>query len=294
MENSTVTIITTFNRLDKLKETIERVQNQSADNTIVIVDNASKQDTADYLHELDKTNQIHWLRLKKNIGGAGGFSAGLQYAYETFKDASSFWIMDDDTYPEPNTLARLLEFSQHEPDFGFLCSTVLWTDGSPSVMNYPVLDPDWLSGAKWGGIKVTSASFVSVLVSRQAVKKVGLPIAEFFIWGDDAEYTRRVSNIMPSYLVFNSQVTHQIATNQGVNIFSTDPGRIDRYFYSFRNRFWVAKQQGARGVLFEIARNVYLSGKIFFGQPDHKSQRIHIIWKGFFAGIHFNPAIQRV
>ena len=47
------------------------------DSPIVLVDNASTDGTEDYLRELgfiDDVHPTHYLRLEKNVGGAGGFS----------------------------------------------------------------------------------------------------------------------------------------------------------------------------------------------------------------------------
>ena len=42
-------------------------------------------------------------------------------------------------------------------------------------------------------IEAVLGSFVSLWIPMSVVKEVGLPIKEFFIWGDDWEYTRRIS-----------------------------------------------------------------------------------------------------
>lgn len=42
-------------------------------------------------------------------------------------------------------------------------------------------------------VPAVMASFVSLFLRTEAVRQFGLPIAEFFIWSDDWEYTRRIS-----------------------------------------------------------------------------------------------------
>ena len=46
---------------------------------------------------------------------------------------------------------------------------------------------------KYGLVQAEQATFVSLLLRAATVQKVGLPIKEFFIWGDDIEYTRRIA-----------------------------------------------------------------------------------------------------
>ena len=40
------------------------------------------------------------------------------------------------------------------------------------------------------------------------MRQFGLPIAEFFIWSDDWEYTRRISRAKPCYVIPASRVVH--------------------------------------------------------------------------------------
>ena len=75
----------------------------------------------------------------------------------------------------------------------------------------------------------------------------GLPIKEFFIWGDDVEYTRRIALREPSYLVEDSQVLHDTKNNVGSNIVYDDE-RIDRYRYAYRNEMYIARRMEAKSL----------------------------------------------
>lgn len=50
---------------------------------------------------------IHYIRLAKNLGGAGGFKEGMRRAAEAGNDWC--WIMDDDVIPEQDALQGLLD-----------------------------------------------------------------------------------------------------------------------------------------------------------------------------------------
>ena len=41
--------------------------------------------------------------------------------------------------------------------------------------------------------EIIMATFVSLFIKAETIRKVGLPIKDFFIWSDDLEYTRRIS-----------------------------------------------------------------------------------------------------
>ena len=70
-------------------------------------------------------------------------------------------------------------------------------------MNYQEIDKDWNSEKKNilnGRLRCQAATFVSLFINRVAVEEVGLPIKDYFIWGDDTEYT----NFKKVFLLFCS------------------------------------------------------------------------------------------
>ena len=78
----------------------------------------------------------------------------------------------------------------------------------------------------------------------EVVRKVGLPIKEFFIWGDDSEYTQRISNSQDCWLIYDSQVVHEMKLNQNVlSILDPSLVRIDRYYYQYRNQLYIRKKK---------------------------------------------------
>lgn len=73
--------------------------------TVLLVDNASTDGTADYIKTLAMPGLV-CRNPGENLGGAGGFAYGIRAAVELGCEA--VWIMDDDTLPEPDALAALL------------------------------------------------------------------------------------------------------------------------------------------------------------------------------------------
>lgn len=109
---------------------------------------------------------------------------------------------------------------------------------------------------KYGFIQVEQATIVSLLFPAATICRAGLPIREFFIWGDDIEYTRRLSVRMklPCYLAGQSQVVHAMKGNTGSSIATDAPERIDRYRYAFRNEAYLYRQEGFRGVCYYLSK----------------------------------------
>jgi GT2 family glycosyltransferase len=123
--NTVVAIVVTYNRKNFLLKCLKALLNQCPPCDIVVVDNASTDGTQNLLSEGGLLNhpQLHYVRLKANIGGAGGFHYGLQYAF--YRSWEWFWLMDDDALPEETALANLLKNAENPYDvygsvaFGF-------------------------------------------------------------------------------------------------------------------------------------------------------------------------------
>lgn len=229
-----VAVIVTFNRKAMLEQTLDAIERQTVrPQAIVLIDNQCTDGTEAMVATLRLTPRLHYVKTERNIGGAGGFKRGMQEAYAL--GADWLWLMDDDCAPVPDCLEKLLA-PLREPDLrdaGFLASRVVWTDGAPCLMNLPVAHPLWIQphDRHPGLSRVIGSSFVSMLVSRRAIQTVGFPVAEFFIWFDDAEYSRRVSKVMPAYLVTDSVVVHKTPLNHGPLDFTE---LEDRTLWKFR------------------------------------------------------------
>ncbi|MDU2673169.1 MAG: glycosyltransferase family 2 protein [Clostridium sp.] len=288
--NSIAAIIVTFNRKALLKEAIDAllVTHTKLDE-IIVVDNCSTDGTDVLLREY--SDKITPIFLKENVGGAGGFNAGLKYAYE--KKHTLFWVMDDDTIVEIDALDKLMNKYNllDKENVGFLCSNVLWTDKTPCIMNKPDIAEDFNEKLAEGIVKVKSCSFVSILITRNAIKQCGYPIKEFFIWMDDTEFTLRVNKKFNNYLVPDSIVIHKMGANVGTN-FINDNTRLERYFYDFRNRFYLAKKQGVKFIIKYYINLIRVIFGIISKSEENKIKKIKIALHGAFKGILFNPKIE--
>lgn len=236
-------VVVTYERRELLTEALGALAAQTAPPAVVIVvDNASTDGTADLVRERFASADL--VELSRNTGGAGGFAAGTARALEL--DADLIWLMDDDTVPEPGALAALLEARERaaeRPGPGgppvLIASRVVWTDGRDHPMNTPRVKPGAskaeLAAAAWAGCApIRSASFVSVLVDAAAVRERGLPVADYFLWNDDFEFTTRLLRGRTGLSCPASVVVHKTRTFGGTE---TDPG--DRFYYEVRNKIWL-------------------------------------------------------
>lgn len=289
-------IVVTYNRSPMLASCLNALEKQTRMCHVLVVDNASTDDTPVVLANWAAANHTS-LRLEANLGGAGGFHMGMRWGVEQGYDY--LWVMDDDTMPEPSALEALLA-ADHAlgGQYGFLSSTALWTDGTPCRMNLqkPITKKNSPELTRLGLRAIKQATFVSCFFPCPIVRKYGLPIKEFFIWGDDVEYTRRIAvrNHEPCYWVRASKVIHAMATNNGSSLATDSAERIPRYNYTFRNENFLYRQEGMGGFLLYTARCLVHLLRIIFKAKSDRRRRMGVIVKQFFAGLRFNPRIEYV
>lgn len=286
-------VLVTYNRLALLKECLAALEKNENVAHIVIVNNKSTDGTADYLATLSADKFII-KNSDENLGGAGGFAHGIVMAYEQTDD-QYFWIMDDDTIPNSNAAHQLLDKAAFlKDDFGFLCSNVRWMDGTSCNMPMPAFE--WPDKINDGLVSVSQGTFVSVFLTREIVKQYGVPTQELFIWGDDTEYTIRVSQAKSSYFVIDSVVVHKTPNNlTDITIFNDSKDRINRYFYLYRNLIYISKLYKGKGATIKLTiRHILYAFSTLGKAKDSRFKRAGAILKGTFTGLGFNPQIRRV
>jgi GT2 family glycosyltransferase len=100
------------------------------------------------------------------------------------------------------------------------------------------------AAAAVGCVAVRSASFVSVLLDAATVRAVGLPVADYFLWNDDFEFTTRLLRDGAGLLCPDSVVEHR--TRQFGDS-AADPGA--RFYFEVRNKAWLlTRSPGLRPV----------------------------------------------
>ena len=297
-------IVVTFNRLAALKTTVARLLDQDVEH-IVIVDNASGDDTPTWL-ATQSDPRLHIVTLDDNMGGAGGFEAGMRFARDTL-DPDWVVLMDDDAYPAPGALARFRkDCVELDTDVGSVAAAVFYPNGTLCEMNRPSNNPFWnlglfaktlFKGSRAGfhlkdadfapdaGIKrIDVASFVGYFVSRDAIKRAALPEGGLFIYGDDVLYSLRLRRagigmvLMPAV-----RFTHDCGTmGQG---FIYRP--LWKIYYHCRNGVSIARQ-AAGPLIFPAALAYYIviwwrRGNHY--EPHEKALYRRMMWTGLRHGL---------
>lgn len=295
MENKVGIVVVTYNRLALLKEVIDALRQQTyTDYQIIVVNNGSTDDTPKWLSE---QNDVYTIT-QENLGGAGGFFTGMKYVAEN--EYKYCWIMDDDVICDKDALTELVSAINIKDNIGFVCSKVLGTDGSP--MNTPIVDmdsrspitgyEDYFDLSDYNMVKVKRATFVSVLFKTEMIRKIGLPYKDYFIWGDDTEYTTRLSQKYPCYVALKSKAIHK-RNVQKIILFENekDEKRLAFYVYKYRNEAFTQISRGEKTKMFFMCHYFVRSLKLLI-----KGKIVHskIMFKTAKQLSSFNPQIKYV
>lgn len=265
-----VAVVVTFNRLDLLRRLLERLLEQRDQMPelaeILVVDNASTDATGEWLASLDDPRVLA-RTLATNTGGAGGFAEGLTWAME--RDADLVWLMDDDGLPERDCLARLLDVEGldfwgpavlAEQDPSRLCFPIRLPGGTTVVHRMTQVE----AAARDGLVPGVVIPFNGVLVTRALVERIGVPRAEFFIWGDDVEYLwraeragARIATVVDAH--FLHPATDDLGTPmmRGRTTYNHTPSDLKHYCMARNNTVNLRTYRGWPHVLMFWAKTVW-------------------------------------
>ncbi|MFL0410630.1 glycosyltransferase family 2 protein [Microbacterium paludicola] len=239
---SATIVVVTYNRSHLLSGLLESViRMDPKPGHVVVVDNASSDDTTQVVESFrDRLGtQLVYRRLDENTGGAGGFSAGMETAYDL--GSTWMWLMDDDVEVLPDGLARMGDWA---PRFRSIQGRRYDYDGSEFYWQYrvsvPLGIPIPFAPADFdasGYREMNSGCFEGMFIHRDIVAQIGLPDPRFFIYWDDTIYGWLASRVTPAVTVneFVLRRTREIKQwDMGVRHFNASS---DMYrYYILRNR----------------------------------------------------------
>jgi GT2 family glycosyltransferase len=212
----------------------------------VVVDNASTDHTAEVLGA--RTDLPLHVITQDNLGGAGGFHAGVRAAYDAGWDR--VWLVDDDVVPAPGCLAALVAVDEdcliavREDLTGTLVekAAVEFDLRNPLAIRpkRSTVDSTYADRASMPPlVEVQNVAFEGFMVRRSVITEIGFPDPAFFIFYDDAEYAvraRRAGHRI--WAVRDAVLVRQLDFNQQHDLSGW------KGFYMYRNLFVVHLRHG--------------------------------------------------
>jgi rhamnopyranosyl-N-acetylglucosaminyl-diphospho-decaprenol beta-1,3/1,4-galactofuranosyltransferase len=200
MTETVAVVLVTYNRADLLSRALDGLAGQTRPaDAVFVVDNASTDHTRDVLAQRTDL-PLRPLLLDVNAGGAGGFHAGMEAAYEAGFDR--ILLLDDDVWPAPDFLAVMAahegpcQMAVREDVRGRLVekAALRFDLANPLTMRPKTASVDSAyadRAALPAELPVENVAFEGFMVRREVVEAVGLPDPSFFIFYDDVDYALR-------------------------------------------------------------------------------------------------------
>jgi rhamnopyranosyl-N-acetylglucosaminyl-diphospho-decaprenol beta-1,3/1,4-galactofuranosyltransferase len=284
-------VVVTFDRLALLQRLVARLREVPGLDEVLVVDNASADGTGEWLADQDGLDRVVARRLDHNTGGAGGFAAGLAEAVE--RGADLVWLMDDDGLPDLDCLDRLLE---RHGELDFWGPAVL-AEHDPARLCFPIRLPggtrvvhrmaDVEAAARDGLVRGVVIPFNGVLVTRDLVERIGVPRAEFFIWGDDVEYLwraeragARIATVVDAH--FRHPATDDLGTPmmRGRTTYNHTPSDLKHYCMARNNTVNLRTYRGWPHVLAFWLKTVW-----FYLLTHRQPARVPMSARAAYAGL---------
>jgi len=227
--------IVTLNRMEKLAHTLAECRSLGF-GRFVVVDNGSSDGSREFLSAQPGVKSLF---PENNEGGSGGFNRIKRYFYEN-TNANYLLLMDDDAYPtfSRRHLAAFLAERSACNYWAYACK-VIYPTGSLCEMNRPGKNilanhplrhfgKDYHIDAKSPEGIVDFASFVGLLLTRDAIRQVGVVSAQFFIYSDDTYYTLSISQSHGKILYCPELTFIHDCNRSSRNLIHHDPVRLER------------------------------------------------------------------
>jgi GT2 family glycosyltransferase len=170
--------VLTYNRLDEVARTVERMLSLPEQPEIVVVDNGSTDGTATLLPRRFPT--VRCLSLAENLG-TGGRNAGVAAL-----DTPYVALCDDDTWWEPGALRRAADLMDAYPRLAVIAGRVLvGAENRLDPICREMADSPIRVGTPLPGAPVVGFLAGAVMVRRAAFRQVGGFEPRFFIGGEE-------------------------------------------------------------------------------------------------------------
>ncbi len=212
----TAVVITHGDRWQFLSQMIKSALKDENVVKLIIVDNGSQNKEEIERGTSEYGDRVVILRHEKNLGSAGGFAAGIEYARKT--DCDFVYLSDDDMAPEEGFVSKYLEARKFFPDQKIVISghradlhgntdvfyqqTIRSAHGKRTFFDIFAFDKliKFIRPFFGWNKKNRRGPFVPIIPTRgfvyggafipiEAVRKAPLPDASLFLYGDDIEYS---------------------------------------------------------------------------------------------------------
>lgn len=167
---------------------------------LIVVDNASGDGSPEMIKK--EFPEVLLVENETNLGGTGGFNTGLKKALEFESDY--IWLLDNDVEVEREALSGLVNIASGDENIAITGSTICYMEyrnyifdlGGHLNWSRGIIKPNkrnhvYDRGKLQEVYDVDYCATCSLLAKTSCVRKVGIMDDNFFLTGDDLEWTYR-------------------------------------------------------------------------------------------------------
>jgi GT2 family glycosyltransferase len=169
---------------------------------IVVVDNAN--DPATRAVAEASSVPVVYLPMESNLGCGGGLRAGEQAALERFSALTHLWILDDDAVAQPETLTTLLaEMARAGADVSHPLTEdsegrLGWFPGFLDrarfdVVRHSPVPEEYIARCGDEPAPFSWAQGIALLVTRRVLDELGPHRGDYWVRGEDLEFSLRIT-----------------------------------------------------------------------------------------------------
>ncbi|MBP1736744.1 MAG: hypothetical protein H6Q60_625 [Oscillospiraceae bacterium] len=191
-------VICNYNKEDYVLQCIQSVlESTMQDFDLYVVDNASEDHSVERI-QATYGDQLTLIVNHENLGGSGGFNAGLRKAME--QDYRYLMCVDNDAFLDEDAVGALYDFLETHPDVGMAGSKVYHMEAPSYVQQFGIhinfstycVESNYLNQLEDGSmpdvVYCDSVAACSLMVRTRVIRQIGLMPEENFLYWDDTEW----------------------------------------------------------------------------------------------------------
>ena len=262
------TVVLSWNTEDLLRSCLLSLRGMSDrdQHEVIVVDNGSDDDSAGMVER--EFQEVRLIRTGRNLGYAEGNNVGIRLAR-----GRQVLLLNSDTEVEPDSIWRLADFLEQNPEYGAVGSLLVSPDGSvqQACMRFPTLAvavgyDTWFGKRSFFKKRIDHYFYsefdhtrsedvdqppgTALMVPRAVFESVGLLDPDLFLFYNDVDLCRRIrqSGFRIRYLAESRILHHGGASTSRYGSFAAEWHKNRaRYYLRSHGRFgfWLAKLMSA-------------------------------------------------
>jgi N-acetylglucosaminyl-diphospho-decaprenol L-rhamnosyltransferase len=241
--------------------------NKMGNTHMVIVDNASGDDSVEHIQDFIEQNSINWVTLiasQCNAGYATGNNLAISSIVNKRVDVERIWFLNPDTKVKAEAGTELIK-AMNDRGLHIVGSRLEDEDGTLqcSHFNFPGIISELSEGLRLGvfdklvkkylvrtepsivPIQTDWLSGASFMVSKEYIQKVGLMDEDYFLYFEELDFfLQGKRKNMYCWYIPSSRVFHAVGASTGISDHRKKAPRRPQYWFASRRRFFL-KNYGA-------------------------------------------------